>query len=211
MTTNSKASLALIIGTLAGLVTMSVHPTGRELAADLAGGGHGVLNIVAHSVALLAQPLILMGLLVLTLRLTAQRDIAIAAYILFAWASVAIMLAATASGLIATSVLAADVQRQHVTPGAAISALQYTGLLNRAFAKVYVAFSSLAIVLWSVAMLRTGHVWRGLGTYGVVGGLAMLAGIMSGHLGVGIHGFGAVVLSQGIWLVWTAALLRRAA
>lgn len=209
MTTNSKASLAVILGSLAGLVTMSLHPTGGEIAANIAGGGHGTLNRIVHSLALLAQPLILMGTLALTLRFTAQRALAVAAYIVFAWASVAIMMATTASGFIATGLLEAGVNQQGTARDVVNNALHYTGLLNHAFAKVYIAFSSLAIVLWSVAMIRESDFSRGLAVYGIISGTGFLVGILSGHLGVTMHGFGSVVLGQAIWLIWMALILRR--
>lgn len=209
MTTNGKASLAVILGSLAGLVTMGLHPTGSEIAANIAGGGHGALNRVVHSLALLGQPLILMGALALTLRFTAQRALAVAAYIVFAWASVAIMMATTASGFIATGLLEAGVDQQGTARDVVKNALHYTGLLNQAFAKVYIAFSSLAIVLWSAAMIRESNFSRGLAGYGIISGTVFLAGILSGYLGITIHGFGSVVLGQGVWLIWMALILRR--
>lgn len=206
MTTNWKPSLALVLGSLAGLVTMAFHPTGAEVTASLAGGGGATLNKAVHSLALLSQPLMLMGTLALTLRLTVQRDLAVAAFILFAWSSVAIMMATAASGFIATAVLEAGATRKLAAPDAA---LLYTGMLNHAFARIYVAFSSAAIVIWSAVILRAGDLSRPLGVYGLASGAACLTALLTGHLGVTIHGFGSVVLAQGVWFVWVAVILRR--
>jgi len=207
MTTNRKASLALILGSLAGLVTMTLHPTSRDVLASLAGGGHGNLNKGVHALALLAQPLILMGTLVMTLRFTKQRDLAVAAYVLFAWASIAIMMATAASGFIATEVLATGVN-QRATPDAVRSALQYTGILNRTFASVYIFFGSLAIMVWSVAMLRANEFSRALAVYGLISGLVSIL-VGANSLGRTIHGFAIVVVSQGVWFLWVAFILRR--
>ena len=209
MTTNNKAALALIIGTLSGLITMFLHPSGREVVASLADGGHGNLNKFAHSLALFGQPLLLMGTLTFTLRFSRQRDVAIGAFILFAWASAAIMLATAMSGFVATDVLANGIS-QRASEDAVDSALHYTGLLNRAFANIYIAFSALAILVWSVAVLRANEFSRALGLYGVISAVVCMM-LVPDNRGVSIHGFLAVVACQGIWYVWVAVTLRRLA
>ena len=207
MTTNDKAALALIIGTLSGLATMMLHPTSREVTASLAGGGDGTLNKFAHSLALFAQPLLMAGMLTFTLRFASHRDEAIGAFILFAWASIAILLATATSGFVATDVLASGINHR-IGEEAVASALHYTGLLNRAFATIYIAFSALAILVWSSAVLRARQFSRALGAYGLVASLACLA-LLPDNRGVSIHGFLAVVAMQGVWFVWVGILLRR--
>ncbi len=208
MTTNQKASLAIVAGTLCGFVTMTLHPTGHDIVQNLAGGGKGSLNVVVHSLALLGQALLLIGTLALTLSFRKERSTAVAAYILFAWASVAIMIAATASGFISGAMLSAAASEQGAARDFARAALHYTGVWNQSFTKLFVSFSSLAIIVWSVAMLREAVLSRSLAIYGLISGLVALALTLSGTLRFNIHGFGAVVLAQGIWLIWMASLLR---
>jgi hypothetical protein len=43
----------------------------------------------------------------------------------------------------------------------------------------------------------------------IIGTLALLA-VVIGHLRLDVHGFGAVVLSQGIWFITIGVLLARA-
>ena len=97
-----------------------------------------------------------------------------------------------------------------MAPQCHLRTLRYTWLFNQACIKLYVAFGSAAIILWSTAMLREGGFGRALGVYSNVTGLVLLAGILTGVLGLGIHGFGAVVLAQGIWMMWVAVRLWRA-
>lgn len=210
MTTNQKAALAIITGTFCGLVTMSLHPTGHDVVASLSSGGKGSLNVAVHSIALLGQPLILMGLLAFALQFRAERTLAVGAFVLYAWGSFAIMIAATASGFISTALLKATLNEQGPSGDFARSALRYTGLWNQSFTKVFVAFSSLAILAWSVAMIREKVFSRSLAIYGIISGCAALALTLSGSLRFDIHGFGAIVLAQGIWLVWIASMLRKA-
>jgi hypothetical protein len=211
MTTDAKAGLALIVGTIAGPVTMGLHPTGHDALANAARGGHNTLTTAVHVLALAAQPLMLLGTLVLTLRLFAQRELAVSAFVVYALATVAVMVAAAASGLIAPNVLAHYGAAQGAARDAMMAGLHYTGVINQAFAKVYVAFASVAIILWSAAMLRGGGFSRALAVYGVVLSAVLLVGLLAGHLRMNVHGFGVVVVGQGLWMTWTGVLLWRAA
>lgn len=209
MTTNAKASLAIIAGCLAGFATMGLHPTGHQIAADMAAGGHGALNSAVHSLALAGQALLLVGLLALTLQFKSERALGVAAYIVFAWASAAVMIAATMSGFVATELIGSRVGEQGSALDAINAALHYTGTLNQAFSKIYIAFSSTAILLWSAAILRERGFPRNLAVFGLVIGVTFILGVLSGHLRPGIHGFGSVVLGEGIWFIWAAVALRR--
>lgn len=203
MTTDDKAGLALTLGSIAGVAIMALHPTGRDVVANAAAGGHNALNVAVHAVAIAALPLLVLGTLQLTRRLDGARDLAVSAFVLYALYVVAILVAAGASGFVATGVVAHG--------GADVSAmLHYTGLVNRAFATIGVGFASAAIVLWSVAASRTGFS-RALGVYGVVSGLLVAGGVAVGHLRLDVHGFGVVMVLQAVWMVWAGLLLRRRA
>jgi hypothetical protein len=202
-------SLALLAGSVAGLVTMAVHPTGHQIIANAQSGSANALNTFAHSLALLAQPLLLAGTLGLTLRMRAQRDVAVAGYIFYALGVVAVMIAGVASGFLAPATLsgyrdASDTARQGM-----LAALAYTGRINQAFAKVSVGLESIAILLWSAAMWRGRELSRGLAMLGMVLSVVFLLGIATGHLRLDVHGFGAVVVGQSVWLIWAAWLMRR--
>src|SRR5687768_3345602 len=80
MTTDRTAALALVAGSLAGLVTMVLHPTGRDVVHGASVGGANVLNAAVHGLAIGAQPLVLAGALAIVLRLRARRDLAVGAY-----------------------------------------------------------------------------------------------------------------------------------
>lgn len=210
MSTDRTAATALAIGSLAGLVTMALHPTGRDLAHSASGAAYTLATGV-HVLAMLTQPLLLAGTLALTLRLRARRDVAIGAYTFFALASVAVVIAAAASGLLAPSFLRGLSRGDDAERAAMMSALHYTAHLNQAFATLFVMFSGVAILGWSWAMLAGRELSRALAIYGLVLGAALLLGPASRHLRLDIHGFGAVVLGEAVWMAWVAAHLWRAA
>ncbi len=126
------------------------------------------------------------------------------------------MNAAVLSGLVGPGLL-----RQLVAapPAAGESwriAFHYTGHLNQAFARVFVVASSAAILLWSASIIRSvalapipSGLTRGVGIYGCVLGPITVVGVLSGHLRLGVHGMGLVVLGQAVWLIVVGALLCR--
>ena len=93
---------------------------------------------------------------------------------------------------------------------AAAAVLHYNGSVNQAFARVLVAASSVAIGLWSLEIVRTRLLRRGSGVLGGVIAVVTLGVLLSGRLRLDVHGFGAVVLAQAVWLVLVGVELTRA-
>jgi hypothetical protein len=78
---------------------------------------------------------------------------------------------------------------------------------NQAYAQVFVAASSVAIVLWSVSIWRGRELARGLGIYGCILGPVILIALFSGRLTLDAHGFGIVVFGQAAWFAVAGRLL----
>ena len=181
MTSNERAGLALLGGAAAVLIVMAFHPTGREAA----GGGSGISTIV-HAVAILAELTLLLGALALTLHLDGARDVAIAAFVTYAAATMSLIIAAVAAGWIDPPI---------------------AGTINGSFATVGFGLAAIAMILWSTAMWRT-RFSRALATLGVAAGTFTLAGTMHGEAMV-LHGFGGLVmLAFAVWMGWAGIVLR---
>lgn len=86
--------------------------------------------------------------------------------------------------------------------------LSYNSGVNQAFAKILVGASSVAIGLWSVEMLRSRQMHRPTAIYGCIVALLTLGVLLSGHLRLDVHGFGAVVLGQAVWFILIGNELR---
>jgi hypothetical protein len=198
---------ALIAGAIMGLVTMALHPTGGDVMRDVR--GQGALALAAHALALTAVPVAAYGALALTRRLSPAGGLAELALAFYAASAVATLMAATASGLLAPGLIARLVTLDGDARVVAGEVLHYNASLNQAFARVLVAASSLAIGLWSAEILRTGRMRRGAGIFGCVVAALTLALLLSGHLRLDVHGFGAVVLAQAAWLIAVGAELRK--
>jgi hypothetical protein len=209
MTDDRRGGIALIAGAAGAIVTMSIHPSGHDLFAPDQFATMARLAVVAHALALATVPVSFLGAMALSRRVSTPERLALAALVTYAFASVAVMSAAVVSGLVGPTlvrrILAAEPEAK---PGWEI-AFRYNGLLNQAFARVYVVASAAAIVLWSASILRSGALARGVGICGCLVGPAILIALLSGHLTLGVHGFGLVVLAQASWFIAVGTLLCR--
>jgi hypothetical protein len=198
---------ALMAGSAMLLVTMAFHPTGQAILRDPT-GALARLSAAVHALALAAVPLLLLGAVALTRRL--RGALAELALCFHAVGAVAGLLAALASGFLSTALLARAGGEAGAAREATLLLVRYSGLLNQAGARVLVGMGSAAILLWSVAALRTGRLGRVTAWIGVAGGGVALAVLLAGRLPLDVHGYGAVVLGQTVWLVMAGRELRRA-
>jgi len=200
---------AMILAAGMGLVTMAFHPTGQETLADFQ--RVAPINVAAHALALLAIPIAFFGALALPRRLADAPGLARFGLVAYGMSQVAVMIAAVASGLLATALYARVLGSPGAEADGARLLLGFTGMLNHAFATVYVAASSLAIGAWSVAMWRTRAFPRWLAAPGLVIGGALIGITLAGRLRLDVHHFGMVVIAQAAWLVGTGIALVRTA
>jgi len=202
---------ALIVGSVGMVVTMVFHPTGHDLLAqaDQVARRNEMITVATHSLALVSLPISLFGFLGLSRRLGSDSPLVSAALIAYAFGGVAVMCAAVINGLVAPiltrQMLTADESTRQVLG----TVLMNNGLLNQAFAKVFIVASSFAVIFWSVCILKGGRFAQSIGIIGCVVGLVSLAGLFSGHLRLDVHGFGLLIFGQSVWSILVGVLLIR--
>ena len=180
----------MIVGAVASLVTMGIHPSAGDLLAPGRLSALSLLAAVAHALAIASLPVAFLGALALTRYVDSPARIAAVAVVAYGFALAAVMVAAAVSGFVAPHAL------QHVVldvPPISDEWRQlaiYTGLLNRAFAMIFVMLSSAAIMCWSVAIVRSRTLARSVGIYGVVIAPVIVIAVGSGHVALDVHGFG---------------------
>jgi hypothetical protein len=193
------------------IITMILHPTGKV-------GPEGVESMVhmlvaVHSLALASMPVVFLGAWGLSRRVASADRLAMTALVLYAFATVAVMNAVVFDGLVAPNLIRQIVSTHDTaTPGTSEGwrlAFNYNSYLNQAFARLYAVAASIAIVLWSVVIVRDRALARGAGIYGCVLGALTVAGVFSGRLNPDVHGFGLVIFSQALWFVIVGVLLCR--
>jgi hypothetical protein len=207
-----KAGMALILGSIVGVVVMALHPTGRMLFQPGRFDFILRLNAAVHSAALLATFFLFVGSLAIARLFDSPNRLAWAGIVFFGFACVAAMIAGSISGF-----LVGDVVKE--LNGASTDSardmwhwfMHYSGYLNQAFARVYVVATSLAILLWSAAMLKhpvLDVTWRRIAIYGCTIAALIIAAAIFGCVRLDVHGFGTIVLLQGLWFIFVGLELR---
>ena len=105
MTDDRKAGIALIAGSLGGIVTMAIHPTATASLTAEQAAHLSVHSGVAHTLALLSVLLLFLGACGLARRLAAADRISFAAIVTYGFACVAVMIAGAVSGYIVPGIL----------------------------------------------------------------------------------------------------------
>jgi hypothetical protein len=203
------SGLALIVGSVGMIITMSLHPTGRFDPGQVEPMLHKLIAV--HALALACVPILFVGAWGMSHKMASPDRMAMAALAVYTFALLAVMNAAVADGLVTPGVIR-QIVAAGSTPGAGDgwrTVLRYNFFVNQGFAQVFVVASSFAIGLWSIAILRSGVMARGLGIYGCLLGLATLVAMFSGRLHLDAHGFGMIIFGQAVWYIAAGASLLR--
>jgi hypothetical protein len=209
MTDNQVSGLALIAGSVGSIITMSLHPSGHIAPEQMEPTIRMLIGV--HALALASVPVLFVGAWGLSRRGPGRDRLTMGALVLYTFALLAVMNAAVADGLVTPNIL-----RQMVASAGSPAAIdgwrmvsRYNFYVNQGYAQVFVAASSAAIVLWSIAMFRNRFLSRGLGIYGCILGTATLVALLSGRLRLDTHGFGGVMFAQAAWFIIAGSLLWR--
>jgi hypothetical protein len=202
MTDDRKAGIALIVGSLGGVLTMAIHPRGSISPTAEQVRHLSLISGIAHSIALLSVLLLFLGACGVAQRLAAADRLSFAAVVTFGFACVAVMIAGAVSGFIIPGIM------KHMLRDVPESAHQWqiviAGIfqMNQAFAMIYSVGTSIAIILWSVSGLRNGGIGRGVAIYGCVASGFIVLGIAIGHLRLDVHGMTVVMAGEVLWFIF---------
>jgi hypothetical protein len=209
MKDNRLGGIALIVGAISGMITMSLHPVAgpHPLTPDqfekLA-----MFMVGVHVLAIAGIPFSFLGSLALTRRLDSPGRIAVTALVIYGLGLVAVMIAPAMSGLVGTEIIRKMIA--HAPGGDQWRTLmEYNHLINQAFAQIFVVASCSAVVLWSFAIVKNRKLSMAIGIYGLLLGPAIVIAMMSGGLSLDVHGFGLIIFSQAIWFIVAGVLLFR--
>ncbi len=199
---NRLGGIALILGAITSVATMVFHPTHFSAIASAEAITHQVRVLLAvHALALLSVPAVVFGFVGLTRCIGWERPGSLFAFIVYCLSAIAVMFAAIADGLINAALIQKMSSADEAARGLLRAALEYNFQLNQACAKVLVFGTSLAIISWSIAIIRIGPFQRAIGVAGFFVGAAELAGLLSGRVHLDAHGFGLIIFLQAIWMV----------
>lgn len=212
--TGRPAGIALGAASVAAVFFMAFHPT--VASGDIAGfvaevAREQAVNGTVHGALIAVIGVLLLGLLGLSERIGLHRGLVRAALVAYAIGSVAMILAATNSGFIVPGLA----MRYHDADAAQLETLRPVLTLCRAALHaldgIGVVGWSLAVVLWSLELVRRPGAARAIGVLGLVCGAGPLLATAVGHLPVTVHGVLAFVVAQVLWYVAIAVQLARGA
>jgi hypothetical protein len=201
MTDDRKAGIALIAGSLRGILTMTIHPTAAG-SLTIAQVAHlSIVSGVAHSIAMVSVLVMFLGACGLARRIAAADRISFAAIVTYGFACIAVVIAAAVSGFIVPGIMKHMVRDVPATEHQWQIVIEGIFQINQAFARIYSVAASMAIILSSVAALRNGGFGQGVAIYGCIVAPLTILGIGIGHLRLDVHGMAVVMLGQVIWFI----------
>ena len=207
MRRDANSGILLIGASIVSLLALLWHPTNLLSAGDNF-SRQAAFAIGVHAIEIGAVVLIF-NLLALHRRLGSTPDVSAAGLVAYGVSTIAMMFAAAVSGFVGTSLAGryrgADEATQHLIH----EIFHYNAMLNQTFAKVGFFAAAVALVLWSVAMLKGKSFSRGLGITGLVVGLGILIGLLTGPVVLGVHAVLLLVFGQVVWTVWVGVELMR--
>jgi len=209
MKDNRLGGIALIIGAVSGMITMSLHPVaGAHPITPAQFEKLTTLMIGVHAFAIAGVPFSFLGALALTRWLDSPSRLALAGLVIYGLGLVAVMIAPAMSGLVGTEVLRHIVARG---PGYEQwrTLMEYNFLINQAFARIFVVASCAAIVLWSLRIVQSRTLSVAIGIYGLVLSPVVVIAMLTGSLRLDVHGFGLIIFGQAIWFIVVGIILRR--
>jgi hypothetical protein len=207
MTDNRKAGIALIAGSVGGIVTMAIHPSGAASLPSNQVAHLSMVSGVAHSLALASVLMLFLGGCGLARHLAAADRLSFAAIITFGFGCVAIMIAGAVSGFIIPDIMKHMIRDVSSTGRQWQIVIESIFQINQAFSRIYSVAASVAIILWSVSAMRNGGLRRGVAIYGCIVALLIIFGIGIGHLRLDVHGMTVVMVGQVVWFILVGSQL----
>jgi len=201
MTDDRKSGIALIAGSLGGILTMVIHPTGAGAMSAEQTSHLAIVSAAAHSLAIASVIVVFLGACGLARTIAAPDRLAFAGLVTYGFACVSVLIAATVSGFIVPDILRHMVRDAPANTPLWKIVVDAIFQINQAFARIYSVAASLAVILWSISALRNGGLGRGVAIYGCIIAPIIILGIAIGHLRLDVHGMAVVALGQAIWFI----------
>lgn len=199
-TLEKNAGIALSYGSLLLVFTMVLHPA-------QVGGQFNRINIISHALGIAAIPFCLFGFRGLSARFHPNSFLSNSAFATMAVGLLAGMFAAAINGLALTFFTTQHQEVSEATNPAVETVLDYSMALNHAMDYIFIGAAMAAILLWSVAMVRTAKFSKWLGYYGILLVTAGMVLFPSGFKMLTVAGFRIVIFGMLSWILTAAYLL----
>ena len=210
MTDNRLSGVAMIAGQVGLILTLSLHPSGKISPTEVDQMVHKLIEV--HSIALAGLPLMILGALGLSSFLSFSSRLSVAAFVIYSFAIAASLSGIVIDGLVMPHILphladAAKAAAAGGQPSAAASGagdiwralIKYNAYLDMAFVQLSLVATAVAVMTWSVAMLRATFP-RPTAIYGLILGVISLVAVFSGALR-SEHALMIIIFGQATWFL----------
>jgi len=200
----APAGIVLVTASLVAIAAIAHHPTaGRkptpeELLAQIVRLQHG--DHAVHAFALAATAALLYGLAVFAIRNDPRRSVVVGGLVAYALGSVLVAFAALTDGFVVPSIAAAYAGHGPAAVTGAVQLLNFCAIVIQVCTKFWLFATSLAVVLWSAAIVRGGAAQLALAGLGFVAG-ALVVVLTATSSAVTPHSLGIVVVLEALWYV----------
>ncbi len=201
---------ALVLAALGAVALITQHPTTGSPGHDSIAGeiiAESALNRSVHGGMIAFVLVFYYAMSSFSRQLGEARSSVRAAQLLFAAATIAMIGAPLISGFIVPGV--ADHYADAANEDVFRAQLTLLGETNQALAKAGSIFYGAAIFFWSLRLAGLAGLSRIAGFVGLAVGVLIVAGVLTGHLVLDVHGMGVVIFLMGVWFILVAVQLMR--
>jgi hypothetical protein len=196
--TFKKASgVSLCLGSLLAAGVMVLHPTGGSI--DYIVKIQNVL-IFSHSLGIACLPVICFGAWGLTNLLETNSRISFLSFFIFCFGLIAAMIAATFNGLVLPQFLNHSLRDVYDT-GLLEIVVSYGHQVNKAMASLFIAATSISILIWSLLIVGTSQFPSWSGYLGIFLIAIEAVGLFLDSNFTSVHNFSFFVGGLVLWLI----------
>jgi len=204
----SNSGTALITGSILMVITMVLHPAGGNLTHLFK---VITMVIITHSIAILSVPIVLFGFWGLTKRLGSDKTMSIVAFVTICLGMASVMLAAGVNGLAMPLFLTVYKNATPEILSTIKPILVYSGALNHMFDYIFIGFICIAVMLWSITIIRTKNLPVWIGYAGMALFALTIILMLAGFVFVDLMGFRTFIFLFVAWIIVVGVQLRKPA
>lgn len=198
------SGISLIIGSLLATITMVLHPVGGDIQHLIS---ISPIIMTSHIIALFSLPFILFGFWGLSKKIGFDNSFSVLAFATAAIGLFAVMIAGAVNGLAIPFFVENLANASSEKQESARLILSYGFSLNQAFDYIFIGALCEAMLLWSVAILKTRLFHKWVSILGIVLGIGFLVALISGFVLVDLHGFQIFIFGIVLWMAAVGILV----
>lgn len=197
---------SLLIGSSLMVLTMLLHPSGGDIQHILK---ISKVAIISHSLGVLSTVFTAYGFYGLASALLTPVRLSFLGLCFAGFALVAVMLAALLNGIVLPLYVLQQVPVAEESVTSVKLVIQYGVTINAALAYVFITGYSIAMLIWSFAMIRSERFPDWLGYWGILlVGITIVAALFQLNF-ISVTGFTVYIAGIVSWIVSTAFILIR--